>query len=307
MAQTTDGILLIDKGEGETSYSVVKKVKRLFKVKKAGHAGTLDPFATGLLIALLGQGTKLSPFLMSERKVYRAVMLLGVETDTLDPTGRVIRRSAVPDLGLEEIEESAKDFEGEIQQTPPLFSAVKYQGERAYRLAREGKEIHLEKRTVTIHSLRILSVHLPLVAMEIVCSKGTYIRSLAADLGKTLGPGGHLKTLRRTASGPFQAENALCSADLSTVRREPAWRDRVIPLREALPFMREIEVDGPLARKVKQGYRPRWDELDGGLHGKDFKEGHVTLVRGDELVAIADVQTSGEGSGHGIEIKRVFS
>jgi len=306
----TDGILLIDKDVGETSYEVVKKVKSALgglKVRKVGHAGTLDPFATGLLIILLGQGTKLSPFTMSESKVYQATMRLGVETDTLDPTGRVICTSAVPDLSPDYIQEKARGFVGEIEQTPPIYSALKYQGTRAYKLARRGQGVELKKRKVTIHSLRIVSIGLPDVTMEVKCSSGTYIRSLAADLGSELGPGGHLKSLRRIASGSFEARNALSSKEISTERNHCVLRERVIPLRAALSSMREIEVEPSVAEKVRHGYQPALEGLDKSLSLAGCEDRYIKLVRDDELVAIVKVNKNGGGGYDNLEIERVFS
>jgi tRNA pseudouridine55 synthase len=303
----TDGILLIDKNEAETSYEVVRMVKSALKIKKVGHAGTLDPFATGLLIILLGQGTKLSPFVMSENKVYLATMRLGIETDTLDSTGRVVRKSAVPDLSVKHIREKAEYFVGDIEQTPPLYSAVKYKGTRAYKLARRGQEFVLKKRTVTIFSLRILSVDLPDVTLEVKCSSGTYIRSLAADLGEELGPGGHLKSLRRLACGSFYTEDALCSKEISTGNNGLLLRDKVIPLRAALPNMREIEVEHDIAEKIRHGYQPALEGLADGLDLAGCEGTHLKLVSNSELVAVMKVTKCGRG-GHGrLDIVRVFS
>ena len=154
MEHAADGIILTDKGHGETSHGVVKKVKALFRggtPVKVGHAGTLDPFATGLLIILLGQGTKLSQFIMSGEKVYVATVELGVETDTLDPTGKVLRTSRVPELGPEFIRERAERFVGKILQVPPAYSAIRYKGTRAYKLARSGQDIELKAREVIVH------------------------------------------------------------------------------------------------------------------------------------------------------------
>ena len=310
MEHPTDGILLIDKEGGETSYSVVNEVKSALsrlKIRKVGHAGTLDPFATGLLIILLGQGAKLSRFIMSESKLYRATMSLGVETDTLDPTGRAVRTSTVPDLSPEYIQEKAQGFIGSIEQVPPIYSAVKYKGTRAYKLARRGLDVDLKKRTVTVHSLRILSVDLPDVTMEVRCSSGTYIRSLAADLGRELGPGGHLKSLRRLASGPFKVQNALRSGEISNIAAHSSLCERVIPLRGAIPNMCEIEVEEQLRKKVRHGYQPAWEELAEGLCSAGCEDRHVKLVRDGDLVAIAKVKNS-KGIGHGkVRIVRVFS
>ena len=305
-----DGILLIDKEEGETSYGVVREVKSALKglkVGKVGHAGTLDPFATGLLIILLGQGTKISHLVMSQRKIYLATMRLGIETDTLDPTGQVVRTSYVPDLKPGFIQEKSSGFIGPIEQVPPRFSAVKYGGARAYKLARRGLEVDLQKRMVTVYSISILSVSLPDVTMKIKCSSGTYIRRLAADLGRILGPGGHLRSLRRLASGPFEVHNALKQSDIRTSNGGPGFLDKVIPLRAALPQAPEIDVDRQMANKVRQGGQPDWNELKKGLPQVFEMNGHAKLICDDELVALVKVKKR-KGVDHGaVKIARVFS
>lgn len=310
MEHQTDGILLVDKHEGETSHEVVKRARYAFgglKVQKVGHAGTLDPFATGLLIVLLGQGTKLSPFLMTEKKAYLATMRLGVETDTLDPTGRVVRTSPVPDLTSEQIHEKTRDFVGEIEQVPPLYSAVKHEGKRAYKLARKGLDVGLKKRTVIVYSIEILSVQLPNVKMTVTCSRGTYIRSLAADLGKELGPGGHLISLRRLSSGAFEVQNALSSKEILRNESRSFLLDKVIPLKAALPDMREIKVTEFFAKKIRNGYQPTLEELNNGIIVSNFADGYVKLVSDNELVAITKTKESG-GFGHGtLKIERVFT
>jgi tRNA pseudouridine55 synthase len=307
MAYPTDGILLIDKDEGEISYGVVRKVRRLLKVRKVGHAGTLDPFATGLLVILLGHGTKLSHFIMGEIKTYLATIRLGVETDTMDPTGGVIRTSVVPDLSPEYIQEKAQNFSGDIEQVPPAYSAVKHRGTRAYKLARRGVKVDLPKRMVTIHSMRILSVELPDIALEVSCSSGTYIRALASDLGRELGPGGHLRSLRRVASGSFEAKNALSSRELSVARGPSFVREKVIPLKAALPGMREIEVQGPLADKVRQGYQPAREELFPSARFFRGEDEYFKLVRHGELVAIVKIKSSEDLDHVALNIERVFS
>ena len=309
MEYPIDGILLIDKHEGETSYDVVKRVKHAFNARKAlkvGHAGTLDPFATGLLIILLGQGTKLSNFLMAGEKKYLATMRLGVETDTLDPTGREVRTSVVPQLTPGEIRGKAKAFVGNIEQTPPRFSAVKYKGTRAYKLARKGVDVDLKKRIVTIYSLQILSVQLPDVTMKVTCSKGTYIRSLAADMARDLGPGGHLISLRRVAIGAFEVSNALRSSVLLQTGAHSLLKDKIIPLRAALPDMYEIQVGVPLAKKIRNGYQPTLRELNKGLNTSDCKDGYVKLMSGDDLVAIVKLKENGGIGYERLKIERVF-
>ena len=307
MTYQTDGILLVDKNEGETSYEVVRRVKSVLKVSKVGHAGTLDPFATGLLIILLGRGTKLSPFIMSETKVYLGTMRLGLETDTLDSTGRVVRKSTVPDLSLKDIREKAENFVGDIEQTPPLFSAVKHRGTRAYKLARRGEAVALKKRTVTIFSLKVLSVDLPDVTLEIKCSSGTYIRSLAADLGEALGPGGHLKSLRRLACGSFDTKDAICSKEILAGNKDPLLWDKVIPLRRALPEMGEIEAEHDIAEKIRHGYKPALQGLADGLDLAGCEGTHLKLISQGELVAVMKVTKCGRGSHGRLDLVRVFS
>ncbi|MGD8986296.1 MAG: tRNA pseudouridine(55) synthase TruB, partial [Desulfobacteraceae bacterium] len=277
MGNPYDGIILIDKEEGKTSFDVVKAVRRLLKVKKVGHAGTLDPFATGLLIILLGQGTKLSNYLMAGDKAYQATMRLGVETDTQDLTGRVVKMSLVPEFEPESISKVALGFVGEIEQVPPLFSAVNYRGKRAYQLAREGIKMDLKKRRVKVHSLAITSIHLPDVTMKVTCSRGTYVRRLAADLGKELGPGAHLKSLRRLCSGPFSVEDALSLENLEHLSRDRPVQQIRIPLREALPDMKEAEVDGAMAQRIRNGHQPGCEEV-AMADLTHFFEGYMKLI-----------------------------
>jgi len=306
VAYQTDGILLIDKNDGESSYEVVRKVKSALDIQKVGHAGTLDPFATGLLIILLGRGTKLSPFIMSQSKVYLAKMRLGVKTDTLDLTGNVIQKRTVPDLSPEYIRKKAEDFVGDIEQTPPAYSAVKYKGKRAYALARRGLEVSLRKRTVSISSIRIVSVDLPDVLLEVRCSSGTYIRSLAADLGDEMGVGGHLRSLRRMACGSFYVNNALSSKEILK-ERHCSLRDQLIPLKAALPHMRELVVEYPIAEKVRNGFQPALEGLADGLDLTGYDGTHVKLVSDSRLVAIIKVIKSRRDSHARFELARVFS
>lgn len=307
MGQTTDGILLIDKREGETSYGVVEKTKRLLKLRKAGHAGTLDPFATGLLIILLGQGTKLSRFLMAGKKTYLATVKLGIETDTLDSTGRVVRTHGVPELTLEQIEETSGRFVGNIEQVPPAYSAVKHEGQRAYQLARKGLSVSLRARVVTVYSLEVLSVRLPNIELRVTCSSGTYLRSLAADLAGALGTGGHLIALRRMASGPFDVKNALSSSEISGKRGRAGSLDRIIPLGGALPGMREISVGEMLAEEIRRGHQPSWDELNVALSAPGCQGSYVKLVRENELVAVARMERQRKVGSGGVTLERVFS
>ncbi|OQY42900.1 MAG: tRNA pseudouridine(55) synthase TruB [Desulfobacteraceae bacterium 4572_87] len=309
MKHPDDGILLVDKAEGETSHGVVKKVRfalRQGKRYKVGHAGTLDPFATGLLVVLLGQGTKLSRFIMAGEKEYLATLELGVETDTLDPTGTVTAIRDVPKLSLDHIQETAKRYEGRIRQTPPAYSAVKHQGLRAYTLARKGISVNLKERTVTVHSISIVSVDLPHVTMRIRCGSGTYIRSLAADLAKDLGSVGRLKTLRRLKSGTFDVKEAI-SSEAILPEALVSILEKGMPLRNALPGMGEIDVDAMLAEKVRQGYQPCWDELFPIVAPvQNDQEIFIKLISGEKLLAIAK-KNDGGGGHEKVKFERVFS
>ena len=298
------GLLLVDKEEDESSFGSVRRVRRILGVRKAGHAGTLDPFATGLLVVLLGQGTKLSPFLMAGRKRYRATLMLGSETDTLDLTGNVVRERPLRSLGLEEVREKAAAFLGDLEQVPPSFSAVKHKGKRAYELARRGIRVELKARKVTIYRLDVLSLDLPELTLDVACSAGTYIRSIAAELGEALGTGAHLKALRRLASGPFSLEQAVRVGDLTREGADAELRRRVIPLKDALPEVREQALDEETARRVRNGYRPKLKEL-GETMGPG--EGLVRLVRGPDLVALAEIVEGPGGLEKQLRLLRVFS
>ena len=304
MGNPYDGIILVDKEEGKTSFDVVKGVRRLLKVKKVGHAGTLDPFATGLLIVLLGQGTKLSSYLMAGDKTYQATMRLGVETDTQDLTGHVVNRGLVPELEPESIRKVARRFVGEIEQIPPLFSALNYRGRRAYELAREGIKMDLQKRKVRVHSLVITSVDLPDITMRVTCSRGTYVRSLAADLGKELGPGAHLRSLRRLRSGPFRVEDALSLQKMAHLSQNCLVQIR-IPLHKALPDINEARVDERISQRIRNGHQPESDEVAMTDLPRSF-EGYMKLVDREGLVAIAKVHQPLNNKAS-LEIMRVFN
>lgn len=305
MGKPYDGVILIDKEGGRTSFDVVRQVRRFSGIKKVGHAGTLDPFATGLLIVMLGEGTKLSSYLTAGEKTYQATMRLGVETDTLDLTGEIVKRSEVPELGPRLLRQAALEFVGEIEQVPPQFSAVNYNGRRAYSFAREGIRVDLQKRKVRIRSLEITSVNLPDVAISVACSSGTYIRSLAADLGRRLGPGAHLTSLRRLKSGTFDVRDALALKKLESLSKDSVFQGKVIPLFEALPGMLEIRVDDLMARKIRNGYQPLWKDLMRSDF-PDFFEGYLKLTERREFVAIGKVEFSQGKRKTSFKIVRVF-
>jgi len=295
-----DGIIIVDKESGPTSFMVVKRIKDVLKVKKAGHAGTLDPFATGVLVALLNQGTKLFPFLMSQDKVYKAALRLGIERDTQDLTGRIIKEKAIGRLTREDIEHKTRQFLGRIKQVPPLYSAVHHHGKRAYELARDGLEVDLQERDVRIDYINILSVDLPHVWIEVGCSSGTYIRTLAADLGRSLGTGAHLTFLRRIKSGQFLIGNAFTLTQIAQHLSNDTVDEMIISLKDALKGMVEVEIPNTLARKIRNGYKPHRGELSWEDIPSFNPRDYLKVVVGEELVAIL------KEASNGYEIDRVF-
>ena len=224
-----DGVLLVDKPTGMTSHDVVDRVQRHFGFKKVGHCGTLDPAATGLLILVLERATKLQDRLMSADKAYEGTMLLGVSTDSQDADGKVIAEKPVPPLTVEEIESAFAKFRGDIQQVPPMVSAVKHQGTPLYKLARKGKTVEREPRLVHIYDLRVLTLDLPRISFRVACTKGTYVRTLCSEIGDTLGCGAHLCELRRTRSGSFDVKDTHALSELMNLSR-PQLQPLIIPI-----------------------------------------------------------------------------
>lgn len=202
------GLLLVDKPQEWTSHDVVNCVRRRFAISKVGHCGTLDPIATGLLVLLLGRATKLSSRLLSQDKVYSGVLCLGIETHSQDRTGDVTATADPGGVTPQAIQAAAARLLGPIMQVPPMVSALKRDGQRLYKLARRGEEVEREPRPVHIHRLDIEAIEMPMVRFTVHCSKGTYIRTLCADMGRDLGCGAHMYDLRRLRSGPFRIEDA---------------------------------------------------------------------------------------------------
>lgn len=248
-----DGLLVVDKPEGITSMDVVREVKRRLRVKKAGHLGTLDPFATGVLPVVLNEGTKTIPFLQEEPKVYEAVLKLGEETTTDDGTGKVTARRTWDHIIPETIQTVVQSFSGEIRQTPPMFSAIKVHGTPLYRLARQGIEIERKEREVTIFDLRVQMIRLPEVHFRVSCSKGTYVRALGRDIGKVAGCGGHLLRLRRVQSGPFSIDHAIPWEKVKTLHDVQNVQPWLIPMEVLLQHLPEIIGDEQILRKIRFG------------------------------------------------------
>ncbi len=234
---TTDapeGILLVDKPQGITSHDVVSKMRRVFHMKKVGHAGTLDPMATGLLLILIGKATKASQYLMSMSKEYTGTVRLGQITDSQDADGEMVEERPVPELTEEQVLAEMKTFMGDQYQTPPMFSAKKINGQKLYKLARQGKTVEREPRVIHISRFDLTKFALPEISFIVGTSKGAYVRTIAHDLGEKFGCGGHLNELRRTAVGQFRIEKGSTIEELENMAPS-TLRKQLIPVIQAVP------------------------------------------------------------------------
>ncbi len=252
------GLLNIDKPAGPTSHDIVARVRRGTRVRKVGHAGTLDPMATGVLVLCLGAATRLSEYVMASGKVYRARVRFGIETDTYDAEGTVVAERPVA-LDRAAVEAALDAFRGTIEQVPPMYSAIQRGGRRLYELARAGQEVAREPRPVTIDRLALIAWEPPDAELEIACSPGTYIRSLAHDLGQALGTGAHLAALRRVASGHFTVEDAVCWDELEAAMADRSWRRYVLPADQAVADLSALYLDAAQSEAVRRG---QWLDAD---------------------------------------------
>lgn len=237
------GILNVYKEKGYTSHDVVAKLRGIVGQKKIGHTGTLDPDAEGVLPVCLGKATKVCDLLTDKDKTYRAVLLLGKTTDTQDLTGEVLNESDTCFLNEKEVETAIQGFVGEYRQIPPMYSALKVNGKKLYELAREGKVIERKARTVYIREIRILSIELPRVTMEVTCSKGTYIRTLCQDIGEKLGVGGCMKSLLRTQVGRFSLEDSKTLQNIQELKENGSLEQILIPVDSLFEDYRRVQVD----------------------------------------------------------------
>lgn len=258
-----DGILNLDKPRGPTSHDMVARVRRLTGVRRVGHAGTLDPLATGVLLICIGRATRVSEYLMAGRKVYRARARLGVTTDTYDAEGQVTAEVEVK-ASRAQVEAALAQFRGRIAQVPPMYSAIKRKGTPLYRLARQGVEVEREPRQVEIFRLELTEWSPPECTLEMTCSRGTYVRSLAHDLGQTLGCGAHLIGLARLASGDFRLEEAVTLEEFAQAAAEHRWPDLLRPLDGALTHFPALRLDADSARRLCQGQAIANGEWQGG-------------------------------------------
>lgn len=275
-----DGVLNIYKEKGYTSHDVVAKMRGILRQKKIGHTGTLDPDAEGVLPVCLGQGTRLCDMLTDHSKVYRAVLLLGIDTDTQDISGQILERRPVEE-NPEQVLEVIKSFVGPYDQIPPMYSALKVDGKRLYELARAGKTVERQARPVVIHDITVESIELPRVTMTVSCSKGTYIRTLCHDIGEKLGCGGCMEALMRTRVGRFELKGSISLSELEKIRDEGR-------LEEYLVSVEEMFLDQPKANALP--------EADSLVHnGNPVKPELVSVEWDQEMANGADESGSKTG------------
>ncbi|OGN74037.1 MAG: tRNA pseudouridine(55) synthase TruB [Chloroflexi bacterium GWB2_54_36] len=249
------GVLVVDKPVGLTSHDVVQIIRRGTFIRRAGHTGTLDPRASGVLVVLLGPAVRLSEYVSASDKRYQAVIQLGKTTDTYDADGQVLTSNPVDNITEAQFEEALQQFVGEIEQVPPPYSAIKIKGRKAYEMARNGEEFDLQPRKINVYSLELLEWAPPEAVIDVYCSSGTYIRSLANDLGKVLGCGAHLVGLRRTKSGRFTLRDAVPLRKLREAFDDGSWYQYVIPAAEALSDWPSIALTEADVDAIRHGHR----------------------------------------------------
>lgn len=256
----TSGILVIDKPEGTTSFGVVAQIRRVFALKKVGHCGTLDPFATGVLLVCLNQATRISDHLISMDKIYRFTVRFGEETDTLDLTGQITATSDAPAPGEDRLREVLRGFSGTQTQRTPRFAAAKVGGKRLYELSRRGIEVEPPDREITLHRLELLGYEWPHAVFEVHCSKGTYVRQIAADIGSALGCGAHVTSLRRLVCGRFDLGAAVELDRLVDPRHAERWTERLVSMHSALDQLPAVTVEGRILERLCLGnLDPVWE------------------------------------------------
>ncbi len=277
-----DGILNINKAKGMTSHDVVAKVRKILKQKRVGHAGTLDPAASGVLPICIGMGTRVAEYLSESGKAYQAEITFGVVTDTYDAEGAIIRTTSTANLTLAQVEEVLPSFLGPQMQLPPRYSAIKIQGQAAYKRVRSGEEITLAPRPVTFYQLQVLAWHPPLLTLAIECSKGTYIRSLAYDLGERLGYGAHLSALIRTRSGPFQLSESVSLEQLAEASVQETIAEHIFPADSVIQQYPALQLDATTLERVLHGNTFSSDEPDTQPHADLARiydsEGHFIAI-----------------------------
>ncbi|WP_447927188.1 tRNA pseudouridine(55) synthase TruB [Vreelandella sp. EE27] len=254
-----NGVVLLDKPQGVSSNHALQRVRRLFEAQKAGHTGTLDPMATGLLPICLGEATKFSAHLLEADKMYRTRVELGVITDTGDAEGSVVERREVPALSNDDVEAAIARFRGEIDQVPPMYSALKHQGKKLYELAREGKEVERAARRISVYDARLLAFDGQAFELEVSCSKGTYIRTLAEDIGLALGCGAHISQLRRLKTGPFDGSAMWTLEALEALGEQSAREAELMPVDVLVDHLPALSVDEAAHTSLSYGQSARLD------------------------------------------------
>jgi tRNA pseudouridine55 synthase len=293
------GVLVVDKPVGMTSHDVVQAIRNGTGIRRAGHTGTLDPRASGVLVILIGPAVRLSEYVSASDKRYQAIVRLGGATDTFDAEGRFTRSDQPVDVTEEQFEQTLKQFEGEITQTPPPYSAVKVQGRKAYEMARQGEEVELEPRKIQVYHLEVLEWAPPEVVIDVHCSSGTYVRSLANDMGAALGCGAYLVGLRRTKSGRFSLRDAVPLRKLQESFHAGNWYQYLIPAAEALADWPSVELDPDEVEEVRHGHRVKAEE------GEQPKMVRGVSTQG-ELVALMELMPSEDGTCMEWQPKKVF-
>ena len=296
-----DGILVVNKPEGLSSAAVVGRLKRLLGVKKIGHTGTLDPFATGVLLIAVQKATRISRFFLDGSKRYRARVTLGIETDTYDCTGKVVSEAdpaATAAIAFARIKAVVEDFSGPQQQVAPAFSALKHKGQPLYKLARQGREVIKPPRDIEIHSIFADNLHQdttgwPVFDLDVHCSGGTYIRSLAHDIGARLGCGAHLSGLERTGSGQFGIDQATGLDSLLAMDKSDIDL-KIVSMSQCLNFLPFILADNGMITQIRHGQRLSPEKIQAGLTGGQTHEGCIRVIdETDRLLAIIEPAKSG--------------
>ena len=259
-----NGVIVVDKEKGKTSFDEIRKIRKEYNIKKVGHTGTLDPMATGVLPILVGEATKLSDYLMEHDKEYLATLTLGEKRDTGDSEGIVVETKEIPNVNEIELKNVLKSFKGEISQIPPIYSAIKVNGKKLYEYAREGKQVEIKPRIVTIYNIKLIEIKENNITFKVHCSKGTYIRTLCEDIAKKLGTVGYMSSLRRTRVGNFTLEDV----------------GRIISIEEVL--------------KSKQEYKLKDNELNKLLNGvkiiTGLKDGLVRIYNNEKFIGVGEVK-----------------
>lgn len=283
LKNVVSGVLVVDKPVGLTSHDVVQIIRRGTGIRRAGHTGTLDPRASGVLVILVGPAVRLSEYVSASDKRYQATIRLGSSTDTYDSEGMITNSSPVGDISEEQFDEILQQFVGEMEQVPPPYSAIKVKGRKAYEMAREGEEVDLEPRIINVYSLEVLEWAPPEAVIDVYCSSGTYVRSLANDLGRALGTGAHLVGLRRTKSGRFTLRDAVPLRRLQEAFDAGNWYKYLIPAAEALADWPMIELDADQMELVRHGHRvPADPGQKGWARGVSQQGDLVALMEVDE-------------------------